>query len=261
MEEKLPHYLIYMYIFPNGKKYIGKSTKPLSQRQGRDWTKYETCTLLWKAIQKYGTENIRTEILFEGDITHEEAAELERKYIAEYKTNVNRYKNPQYGYNLTDGGEGLVGWHPSPERYEQMMQQLVKAQEVRLANGVSEATKQKMREAKLGKKYGPMSEEQKKKISESHLNISDEEKERRRKMHIKSVLVTNTETGEQMIFDSRKSTAEYFGVADSTISGWIGGYKKSTYPYKLENYEIKDVQRLSGEESCNTIMQQSNPVE
>ena len=205
---EIRHYLIYMYTFPNGKKYIGKSTKSMHRRQGNDWNRYSNCTLLWKAIQKYGTDNIETTILFEGDISHNEAAELERKYIAEYKTNANRYRNPQYGYNLTDGGEGLIGWHPSPERAEQMRKQLEGTNEKRLAALRSEKTRKKMSEAKKGKSY--------KKIK---------------------VKLTDTRDNSVQIFESHLAAANFFGVHNGQITLWIEkGYLPKKPYYLIENY-------------------------
>lgn len=237
-DEKIYHFLIYMYTFPNGKKYIGKSSKPLSQRQGHDWNKYKTCTLLWRAIQKYGTDNIETTILEEGDMTNAQAGELERKYIAEYKTNANRYRDPQYGYNLTDGGEGLRGWHPDGKRYEQMMQQLVKAKEVRLSQPVSESTRQKMREAKLGKKHGPLSEETKRKIGEANSleNISDETRRRKSEAHKKKVLLINTDDNSEQIVDSCGEVARMFGVWQSAVSKWLQLGKIPNQPYLIKYY-------------------------
>ena len=228
-----------MYIFPNDKKYIGKTKKTLSQRQGHKWNRYKTCPLLWKAIQKYGTENIITEILFKGVLSDEEASEMERFFIAKFKTNANRYRNPQYGYNLTDGGEGLVGWHPTEERLEQMMQQLVKAKEVRLQKGVSEETRRKLSESHKGLRLGyKMPEETKRKISKSNSleNISKETRKRKSEAHKKMVIATNKDTGEQLIFDSRMEAAEHFGVRDSAVTRWITGERNPSVPYIFENY-------------------------
>ena len=43
--------------------------------------------------------------------------ELEKYYIALYKTNINRY-GKEYGYNLTDGGDGVSGIKYSEEEYD-----------------------------------------------------------------------------------------------------------------------------------------------
>lgn len=235
-----------MYIFPNGKKYIGKTKNSLSKRQGHQWNRYKSCALLWKAIQKYGTDNIETKILFDGVLTDEEASEMERFFIAKFKTNANRFKNPQYGYNLTDGGDGLVGWHPTPERLEQMMKQLKKAKEVRLRNGTSDATRKKLSESHKGIRLGwKMSEETKAKIGRSNSleNISEETRKRKSLAHKKKVIATNMKNGMQLIFNSREQAADYFGVRTSAVTRWIDGTRNPSIPYKFENYSPTTTKR------------------
>lgn len=228
-----------MYIFPNGKRYIGKTKHSMSRRQGHQWNRYESCSLLWRAIQKYGTENIKTEILFDGVLTDEESSEMERFYIEKYKTNANKYRNPQYGYNLTNGGEGLVGWHPTEERLAEMMQQLEKAKEVRLAKGVSEETRKKMSESHKGIRLGyKMPEETKAKIGRSNSleNISEETRRRKSEGHMKKVIATNKNDGSQIIFDSRMQAADYFGVGESAVTRWIDRTRNPSVPYTFDNY-------------------------
>lgn len=61
-------------------------------------------------------------ILFE-NLTKEEACEKEIELIAKYKTNIHRYGN-DFGYNLTDGGEGTTGHilsEEARERYRNLM--------------------------------------------------------------------------------------------------------------------------------------------
>ena len=106
-------YIIYMYTFPNGKRYVGKTSRTLKQRQGVGWTNYDECPALFNAINKYKPENIKQEILAEGMMTKDESSEIEKYYIALYKTNCNRYRDPEYGYNLTDGGDDGSGPRPS----------------------------------------------------------------------------------------------------------------------------------------------------
>jgi hypothetical protein len=45
---------------------------------------------------------------------------MERLLIALYKTNCNRYKEPSFGYNMTDGGEGGLGRVVSEETRNKM---------------------------------------------------------------------------------------------------------------------------------------------
>lgn len=90
----------------NNKSYIGQTIKSLNERISthlyyvNDGSNY----LFHKAIRKYGKENFIWEIICECN-SKKELNEKEKFYIKFYNT-----KTPK-GYNLTDGGEGMVGWH------------------------------------------------------------------------------------------------------------------------------------------------------
>ena len=91
-----------MHVFPNGKRYIGKTVKKLSYRTGKDFSGYKTQELLWRAIQKYGVDAIRTEILYRG-ISESELSRYEMLCIARWGT----HHSLGNGYNGTWGGEGF----------------------------------------------------------------------------------------------------------------------------------------------------------
>lgn len=114
-------WIIYMYTFPNGKRYIGKTSTSLKDRQGgANWAGYSHCTVLMKAVKKYGVENIKQEILFEDEMTDEYSSRLEQICILLFKTNCRRFKDPQHGYNTTDGGEGAIGHRHTDESKQKM---------------------------------------------------------------------------------------------------------------------------------------------
>lgn len=87
----------------NGKVYIGKW-------QGKDartrWNKHLTTAstgggfYLHNALRKYGPEQFSFEVIATAE-SKIELAELEREFIATHCSN-----NPEFGYNLTQGGEG-----------------------------------------------------------------------------------------------------------------------------------------------------------
>lgn len=117
---------IYKFTFPNGKVYIGL-TKNLNDRMNRhrysannekDEKKYNLP--IYCAMRCYGVDKIikSVEIIDQAD-TKEKLTELEVKYIEQYKSNINKYKNPEYGYNCTDGGEGGTTGHKHTEEYKQ----------------------------------------------------------------------------------------------------------------------------------------------
>lgn len=119
--KNLKKWIIYMYTFPNGKRYIGKTLNELEKRKGSSrFINYRQNTLLWKAIQKYGADNIKQDILVEGYMGDDQASLYEIQYIDQYKTNYCRYNNPSYGYNMTDGGEGSIGFIHTDEEKQKM---------------------------------------------------------------------------------------------------------------------------------------------
>ena len=95
-----------MYIYKitnkvNNKVYIG-ITVDVKKR----FTSHLNSRLnypLYKAFNKYGKDNFKFEIIKECE-TRDEACFLEKKYIAEYKSNIKKY-----GYNQTSGGENNCG--------------------------------------------------------------------------------------------------------------------------------------------------------
>lgn len=137
MSEK--KYKVYKHIFPNGKVYIGiTSIKPehrwnhgkgyFRKRKNGMWTQ----PLMAHAINKYGWENVKHEILYK-ELTKEEAEQKEIELITLYKSN-----QIEYGYNIENGGH---------------------------VHKMSESTKQKIRENSgwIGRKH---TEEERRKISE-----------------------------------------------------------------------------------------------
>lgn len=97
-----------MHLFPNGKKYIGITSKRPEARweNGSGYDK-DKQPVVYNAIQKYGWDNIEHIILF-NNLSQEEAQLKEIELIDKYKTNVHKYGN-DYGHNMTDGGEGATG--------------------------------------------------------------------------------------------------------------------------------------------------------
>ena len=126
-------YVVYKYTSPSKKVYIGQTSQTLVGRAGINGQKYWDSPHFYSAIEKYGFDNFSKEILL-SNLTSEEANYWESYYIKLYQSN-----NPQYGYNLTSGGDG---------RYV-----------------MSDTTKEKMRQSHLGLKH---TEEAKKKIGDAH---------------------------------------------------------------------------------------------
>lgn len=101
-------YSVYIHTTPNKKRYVGMTSMPVERR----WDKgngYRYQTLFYRAIVKYGWDNIIHEVVAEG-LTKDEAVALEMHLIDLYDT-----LNPEFGYNQTAGGEGHAGTPLSSE--------------------------------------------------------------------------------------------------------------------------------------------------
>lgn len=107
-------YCVYKHTTPNGKVYIGITSKnPL--KRWNNGIGYSKNILFYRAIVKYGWDNIKHEILLYG-LTEEEACKKEIELIAEYKST-----NPDYGYNLSIGGQsGCNGYKWNDKQKENL---------------------------------------------------------------------------------------------------------------------------------------------
>lgn len=137
-------FLVYKHTTPNGKVYIGITSQEVEKRWLNGFG-YVRNKRFFKAIQKYGWDNIRHEVVREG-LSQEEACTLEQELIKAYDST-----NRDHGYNCTCGGDGTFGYKHTEE------------------------SKQKMRLAKLG---STVSVEARKKMSMAHKNMSQETREK-----------------------------------------------------------------------------------
>ncbi len=110
----------------NNKLYIGKTCNknPLSRwSRHLSVAKHKTITnhtyqLIHKAINKYGKENFSFETIEECD-TEELGLIKEKFWIDFYKTNVYVHGS-EFGYNLTEGGDGSSGFKHSQKSKDKM---------------------------------------------------------------------------------------------------------------------------------------------
>lgn len=131
----------------NGKRYIGKAANVKAR-----WREHlriaksllDNSFIIHRAIAKYKPENFQFKILFEFE-NEQDALNKEIELISYYKTNIHKYGN-DYGYNLTDGGDGVSGRVLSEESRQ-------KISVARQGIIFSDETLEKMRQAKLGRKH------------------------------------------------------------------------------------------------------------
>ena len=150
-KDDLNTYAVYCHYFPNGKVYVGLTCHGDNieeKRYGHNGSKYNKQPLVYRAIQKYGWDNIEHEIIA-NYINRESAINIEKDLITLYHSN-----EREHGYNLSPGGE--EGSYHSEESRKKMSEQ-------RKGKKKSEEHKRKIGEARRGMK---MNEEFCRKMSE-----------------------------------------------------------------------------------------------
>jgi group I intron endonuclease len=163
----------------NGKVYVGQTQKTVEFR----WRQHVTTAarknnmLIYRAIAKYGAEVFEVKTL-EAVETKNQANWLESFYIGVTKAN-----NPEFGYNLTAGGEGTVGLKFSDEHRKNLSEAhkwQVGENSPSYGRIVSEETRKKMSEAKIGRQTHPQSLEARLKIGAAHIGkiVSEESRQR-----------------------------------------------------------------------------------
>ena len=175
-------YCVYRHTFPNGKVYIGYTGQNPTDR----WCGgigYKHQQLVYRAILKYGWDNIRHEVIAYG-LTHEQAVAMEIELIKAYDS-----MNPERGYNTTAGGDGrldcrgekhpMYGRHHTEESRRKMSESKRGHPSPLKGKHLSDEHREKLRQANLGKKH-QRSPEWREKVAESNrgLKRSDETKRR-----------------------------------------------------------------------------------
>ena len=124
----MPFGYIYKIEFPNGKHYIGLTSRSLEQRQREHKRSAQNgaTNLVYNALRCYNM--VETFELIEIDTadTSDELFELEIGYILIY----NSHYIDGYGYNMTYGGEGMNGYVITEEDRQQMSESQLKRFEV-----------------------------------------------------------------------------------------------------------------------------------
>ena len=182
--------------------YIG-----IGSSKARCYTK-RTRNKHWHSVTKH--TDYRVDIIFD-DITIEEAKEKEKEFIALY----GKKSNGGILVNVTDGGDGCFGRKATLEETKIRSKRMIENNHFK-GKKHSEATREKMRLAKLGKSKPQISIDKHKIAMKKY--VAD--------LHWNSKIILDTAFG--VYYSSVKEAAQY---ANMNISTFIRAMKKGTINY------------------------------
>lgn len=136
---------VYRHISPSGKVYIGITSREVIKRWNNG-NNYKMCSIFQKAILKYGWDNIKHQVLFT-NLTERRAKDLEVDLIR-------HYKNLAISYNITDGGDGMLGVSPNQETRDKISKSNKGREPYNKGLRLSDRTKDKISQSRLGKYKG-----------------------------------------------------------------------------------------------------------
>lgn len=229
------NYTVYKHTSPSGKVYIG-ITRDKLQHRWKGGHGYVGNTHFFRAIQRYGWDAFRHEVVAEG-LTEAQAAEMERELIATYDST-----DPAKGYNRDPGGgvrspetsakisAALTGVPLSPERRQHLS-------EVRKGRPLSEECKRKISE---GHRRNPKvlahikalnaSRAGRAKLPEQRQKIAQSQPRRRE--------VVNLDTGE--VFNSIRDAAASVDGSHPNIVKACTGERARAYGYRWAYKEVTE---------------------
>lgn len=227
-------YSVYKHTFPNGKVYIGV-TKVSPYKRWANGKGYMSQCLMWRAIEKYGWENIKHDILFQ-NLSKNEAELKEIELIRQYKS-----ADRRYGYNVDLGGRLKA---PITEETKQKLSSALKGREMPLnvRRKISETTKgegaywygrkhtEKTKKLISGNRKGKcrgiaFTNERKNRISKGMLGNDNAPRK----------VVLCVETG--IIYKSAREAGRKMGVNNSRISECCRGLRQTCRNYHWKYVE------------------------
>ncbi len=256
-EELKRDYSIYKATTPSGKVYIGKTSGTLSSRISAHRYDAVVRKKEWafsRAIRKYG-HHIKWTIICDKIYSYSEINYLEKFHIMKNKSN-----QPEYGYNLTDGGDGgqLVGdsylkkakslkvFYSSPKGIA-MKKKLAKSskiarknksinEKIKAARG-TEASKLK---TSIDSKHRYENKEAREKLSTIMVKVYKDDTLRARiaaatrKARAKPFTVWDNNGTIVGSWDSASTCAEEMNLSRGGISACLNGYRGSVNGYRFK---------------------------
>ena len=201
-------WLVYKHTSPSGKVYIGITHLTPAQRWIRG-NGYKKSPIFFNAILKYGWDNIEHKVLID-NLTKEQANEVEQQLIK-------YYKGIGKSYNITNGGEGTVGYKHT-DSYKEGMRLL------QLGKPKSKESIDKRKET-FSKFPYKCSEETKRKISSAMKGIPHPKATEAAK-HANSIAVKLVKRGGYIqTFTSKRDLAKFYKISEWKVSTYSKSHK------------------------------------
>lgn len=221
----------------NGKKYIGITSQEPENRWRTDGRGYKDQPRFWNAINKYGWDNFQHDILLTNE-TFEYACAVEQCLIKHYKSKIS-----SYGYNLTGGGEGNVGWHHSDESKQKMREakQSFKGESHPwYGRKHKQETKDALRDMHTGTK---MSAKCKEKMSQAKMGTKNNQ------ARLVYCIELNT------IFSTVTIGASYVGISRESLSCHLNSKKQSAGKHPKTKQKLHWLYVYDQKQKANTVIQ------
>jgi group I intron endonuclease len=225
----MQNWKVYKHTSPSGKVYIGITSRKNPNVRWANGHGYSSNKHFYSAIQKYGWDNIKHEILITG-LTEDEAKAKEKELIAYYDC-----MSPN-GYNQTEGGEGCKGWKMSDEQKEKIARALKgrkRPQEIReflrkrqLGKTHTKESKEKMSQSQKGRKHTPESIAKMKEIWKGR-DFSKECRLKAVEVHKKPILQYSLDGEFIKEWDSATTVQNKLGIERHSIYRCLNGKSKS----------------------------------
>lgn len=230
-------FYIYIHKSPSSKYYVGITSKNRVQDRWDNGNGYKNCPAFYNAILKYGWKNIEHHVIA-SKLSENKAKKLEIHLISFFKA-CNR------SYNITNGGDGHLGYIPSKETR-------IKLGNGRRGKSISEEHKLKLSKALKGRKAHPntiaaiirthtskiVSKETKQKLRDCNLGkrLTKETKEKLSAIASKPVIQYNLNGDFIREYKSASDAARFLGKAPSSIVHCCNHKTnyKTAYKYKWE---------------------------
>ena len=240
-------YRVYKYTnLINNKIYIGQTKHTLEQRSQKNGSNYKNSIYFYNAIQKYGWDNFKSEIL-KDNLSLEEANYYEEYYINKYDST-----NPNIGYNIRIGGKNTPLSEESKRKISEKAKERYKdpTKNPNYGKHWSDDFKNKMRERFSGEKgywYGKHKTEEEKQylsnlfkgtqITTRKKSYTQEELETKRKIMKETSKMWSKKVRcveDNITFNTITECAEYLHRSVQSVSDVLHGRSKTCNEKHIE---------------------------